>query len=88
MEFRAGADPTDSGSILRVITLSPSFSGPVQIIWSAVPGRNYRVQYKESTSDPLWSDLPGDVAATETTGVKEDATVGTGQRYYRVVLVP
>ena len=88
MEFQAGTDPTNVGSILRVITLSPPSAGPVQVFWSAVPGKTYRVQFKASVSDPTWNDLAGDVTATDATGVKEDASAGTAaERYYRVLLV-
>jgi hypothetical protein len=88
MEFRAGTDPTNAGSVLRVITLSPPSAGPVQIFWSAVPGKEYRVQFKASLSDPAWSDLAGDVMATDTTGFKEDSSAGSAaQRFYRVLLV-
>jgi hypothetical protein len=60
----------------------------VQVFWSAVPGKTYRVQFKVSVSDPIWSDLAGDVTAMDTTGVKEDASVGAApERYYRVLLV-
>lgn len=88
MEFQAGTDPTNVGSILRVITLSPPSDGPVQVFWSAVPGKTYRVQFKASPADPTWNDLAGDVTATDATGVKEDASVGAApERYYRVLLV-
>ncbi len=88
MEFQAGTDPTNVGSILRVITLSPPSAGPVQVFWSAVPGKTYRVQFKVSVSDPIWKDLAGDVTAMGPTGVKEDASVGAApERYYRVLLV-
>jgi len=89
MEFLAGTDPTNAGSVFRVITLSSPFSGPVRIFWSAVPGKMYRVQFKSSLLDSIWSDLSGDVLANDTTGFKDDPTAETtGQRYYRVLLVP
>jgi hypothetical protein len=54
-----------------------------------VLGKKYRVQFKDSLLDPAWTDLPGDVVAADTTGFADDATSGaTGQRYYRVRLVP
>ncbi|MBI3848808.1 MAG: PD40 domain-containing protein [Verrucomicrobia bacterium] len=88
MEFMAGTDPTNAGSILRVVTLSSPSSGPVQIFWSAVPGKKYRVQFKTSLSDSMWNDLVGDVTATDTTGFKEDSSAGAwSQRFYRVMLV-
>jgi hypothetical protein len=61
----------------------------VRIFWSAVLGKKYRVQFKDSLLDPAWTDLPGDVVAADTTEFADDATSGaTGQRYYRVRLVP
>ena len=88
MEFKAGTDPTNVGSILRVITLSPPSSGPVQVFWSAVAGKTYRVQFKESLTETLWHDLVGDVIATDTTGFKMDSSSGAAaQRYYRVLVV-
>lgn len=88
MEFQAGTDPTNVGSILRVITLSPPAVGPVQVFWSAVPGKTYRVQFKVSVSNPNWNDLAGDVTATDATGAKEDTAAGAApERYYRVLLV-
>ncbi len=89
MEFQAGTDPTNLGSALRVITLSPPTSGPVQVFWSAVPGKKYRVQFKASLLDVAWTDLTGDVTAADTTGFKVDASTGAAaQRFYRVLLVP
>ena len=87
-EFLAGTDPTNGGSVFRVITISPVSGGPVQVLWSAVSGKKYRVQFKDSLTDTNWTALPGDVNATDTTAFKEDTTPATGnQRYYRVLLI-
>ncbi len=88
LEFRAGTDPANAGSILKVITLSPPSSGPVQVFWSAVPGKKYRVQFKEALSDSAWNNLAGDETATDSIAFKQDASTGaTPQRYYRVLVV-
>ena len=88
-EFFAGTDPTNANSILRVITLAHPAAGPVRVFWSAVPGKRYRLQFKDSLVDSGWTDLPGDVVAAEATGFADDATSGaTGQRYYRVRVLP
>jgi hypothetical protein len=87
-EFLAGTDPTNGGSVFRAITLSPPSRGPVQVLWSAVAGRKYRVEFKESVSEGNWTALPGDVTATDATALKEDTTIGTAkQRFYRIQLV-
>src|SRR5207253_9976348 len=33
-EFQAGTDPTDNGSVLRALTLSPMGGGATRLIWS------------------------------------------------------
>jgi len=86
-EFRAGTDPTDRGSILRVLTIDSLDGRTRTILWTAQPGRAYRVQFKRDVMDADWVDLPGIVTATGTTGSKEDTSaVGQLRRFYRVVL--
>ena len=56
--------------------------------WSSVPGRVYRLQFKNLLTDASWIDLLGDVTAVGMQAMKADGTLGTlEQRYYRVVLV-
>src|SRR5207245_10734441 len=43
-EFLAGTDPTNGGSVLRVMTLTSVRGVGTAILWSAVEGRAYRVQ--------------------------------------------
>lgn len=87
-EFLAGTDPTDTGSILRVMTIT-SLAGSATILWSAIPGKNYRVQFKAGLNDPDWTDLAGIVTATSSSASRMDDSGGVGgQRFYRVVLVP
>ncbi len=88
-EFRAGTDPTNGDSVLQVLTITSPGSDHMTILWYAVPGRAYRVQYKNSVTDPEWTDLPGIVTATSTTGSATDLTAGAeAHRYYRVLLAP
>lgn len=88
-EFIAGTDPTDTGSILRVLTVSSPHSGSTMILWSAVAGKSYLVQFKDALSTSAWSDLGEVVTATGSTASSVDETVGMqNQRFYRVLLVP
>ena len=58
------------------------------MVWSAVPGRTYRIQHKEALTEMTWSELTGEVTAASSTASKVDpATLGKEQRYYRVLLV-
>ncbi len=87
-EYLAGTDPTNAGSVLPVLTLSQPAGGPVRILWSAISGKTYRVQYKAALGDPGWTDLPGDVLATDVTAFKDDAaSPASTQRFYRVTVI-
>lgn len=90
-EFRAGTNPSKDASVLRVITLT-TFGNQAQrnttVIWTAIPGRTYRVQIKETVNEG-WADLPGDILAVGTSASKvHTAHAAAGQSFYRVVLVP
>ena len=88
-EFQAGTDPTNGGSILRVLTLASPGPGGARVLWSAAPGKSYRVQARDDLEQSVWSDLSGIVVANGTTGSFLDtaAAVG-GRRFYRVVVEP
>jgi hypothetical protein len=56
--------------------------------WRAIPGKRYRVQHKTDLAAPFWSSLGADVIATNNLATKVDTnTVGTQQRFYRVVML-
>lgn len=87
-EFVAGTDPTNLNSILRVITVTSLQTGQRNILWSATPGRTYRVQFKDSVEAAQWTTLSGDVTATGTTGTKSDTSVSSEpKRFYRVAVI-
>ena len=60
----------------------------MKLTWNSEPGRRYRVVYKNSLSDPDWTDLSGDIAATAWSVLWIDiAASASGQRYYQVQVV-
>lgn len=63
-------------------------NGVVQIAWTALPGRTYRVQYKSSLAAATWTDLQPDITAADSTASTTDAIGSAPQRYYRVLLLP
>jgi Tol biopolymer transport system component len=94
-EFRAGTDPTNTGSVLRVLQLTRARAGnanneffyAVTLLWPTTPGRTYRVQFKETIESP-WTDLPGDVTAAGVTGQKLHTPIPSpSQSFYRVALL-
>lgn len=87
-EFKAGTNPTSETSILRALSVTSVSGAATIVLWSAVPGRTYRIQYKDDLSDAVWTNLPGTAIATATTASKSDDTAGANvQRFYRVMLV-
>jgi Tol biopolymer transport system component len=86
-EFLAGTDPTNTGSVLRALTVTPLSGTAVRVYWNAVAGRTYQVQYKDDLAAG-WTTLPGQVTATFTTASKLDSGGAPlpAQRFYRVVL--
>jgi hypothetical protein len=59
------------------------------VIWSAVPGRRYQVQFKDNVDAAQWTNVSGPVNALSSTASQVDSTAGgVGQRFYRVILQP
>jgi hypothetical protein len=63
-------------------------SGVATITWSAVSNRMYRLQYTETLTNILWTDVPPDVQATGSSAAATNTLGGADQRYYRVILLP
>jgi hypothetical protein len=55
---------------------------------SSIPGRTYRVEFKDLLNAPTWTALGADITATGSQIVVTGTLVGTPQRFYRVMLVP
>lgn len=83
-EFKAGTDPKNASSVLRILTLTMESNGPV-VGWQSVANRNYLIQSAQSPEGP-WTDassiVPGDGATTE----REVVTSEINQ-FYRVRLI-
>jgi YD repeat-containing protein len=88
-EFLAGTLPNNASSLLRLEQTVTNTLVQTTVSWQSVGGKTYRVQFKNSLSDPGWNDLPGDVTASGAISLKTDTTtVGQPQRFYRVQVVP
>lgn len=59
----------------------------VELSWTAVVGRTYRVQAKTNLSTAGWDDLT-DVYASTSPASHTDTSATSSQRYYRVRVVP
>ncbi len=91
MEFRAGTNPRDAGSRLNLRAIDVN-GNAVQLSWSAVPGRRYTLQYRDSFLEPF-HDVNDPAfpmtaqAATESFTLNFSADLPPRTRYYRVQLV-
>jgi hypothetical protein len=83
-EYRAGTDPGNPASYLRVDAGVTSGQATVQV--SAVSNRTYTVQYSDALNSGQWHKL-GDVFARITNRVETFIDpVGNTNRFYRVIL--
>jgi Tol biopolymer transport system component len=75
-----------SGTIPLFRTAVVPGAGPgIWISWPAVPGKSYRVQFKNTLADPAWQDLAGNVTLVGAHAYLNDLAVPGSQRFYRVV---
>ena len=67
--------------------LSVTLSNEVAtIVWSAIVGQGYRLQFKGDLNETNWSDALPDVIATGPAASKDDSLDGVTQRYYRILV--
>lgn len=71
---------------MSILSITDS-SNAVTIVWSAIAGDTYRVQFKDSLNQTTWSNLPPDVTATDVTASNADPSAAGKSRFYRVLLV-
>ena len=65
----------------------PPSNGAVSFLASAIPGRTYRVEYKDSLTDAAWIQLEANRLAAGPTLTITDEIGGRLRRFYRVVLL-
>lgn len=57
-------------------------NGVVTLTWDAIPGRSYRLQYKDALSDPAWLPVGGEVLALDVTVTVMDVVPAQAHRFY------
>jgi Tol biopolymer transport system component len=87
-EFLAGTSPANNTSVFRALTVTPAAGGPTTILWPSAVGCRYMVQFKNSVSDPTWTNFNAIIPGTGGTAsyVDTETTFSPNQRFYRVVL--
>jgi hypothetical protein len=61
-------------------------NGVAALMWTAVPGGTYRLQYTDNLDSSIWHDL-ADIPATTSIISKTDLVGNAAQRFYRVLLL-
>jgi Tol biopolymer transport system component len=85
-DYIAGTNPTDPTSVFQTGVVPPvSAGGNVTLVWSAVAGRTYSVQYKDSLDDPIWQPLSGNPIISGNQG-QFAVPADRPSRYYRIVV--
>ena len=86
-EFRAGTDPRDGVSSVR-IAATRFLGGQMEITFPSVAGKTYRIERTDSLTNPFWTVVAENIAGT---GADVDVLARTdGQRsgFYRVRVLP
>ena len=86
-EYESGTNPVDSLSVFQISGIVRQADESLRITWTAVPGKSYRLQFKDSLDDLAWNDVAGEIVATGALGQAEPVSSGRNNRYYRVRLV-
>jgi hypothetical protein len=87
-EYWAGTNPTNDASLLRVIAITALSTSDTQLIWSAAPTKQYRVQYLDALGG-AWEDLSAPVTVNGQQGSAIDSSANLRlHRFYRVVALP
>ena len=91
-EFKAGTNPLDATSGLRITTVARNTNDFVVTFNTAVAGKSYRLERKDALTDALWGSISGvaDLNATSTGSAQITDTGGatTTTRFYHVRVLP
>jgi len=84
-EWGAGTDPTNTGSVLRVLSATQTVSG-VTVTWSSVTNRSYALEAAVDLGDPtsfsvIQSNIVGSAVTSSVTDTNATSSVA---RFYRV----
>jgi hypothetical protein len=86
-EYRAGTNPLvqDGQPQLTIASIQAPAAGPVSVQFSAVPGKSYTLESRDSLSPgSAWSDVTTSVASGTTASLQDGSPVQKA-RFYRVI---
>jgi hypothetical protein len=77
------------GVVPAPVLATPSLQWPQGIVtlsWSAIPGRRYRVEFKDNLGHAVWTNLGVVTAPGNTASVSDPGALNSSQRFYRVAV--
>jgi hypothetical protein len=84
-EFRAGTNPRDPQSVLRVHEIERPQGGGFRLTFGSRTGKTYRALFKDDLTAPTWSSLQENIPGTGGAVSVEDLAAPAGaRRFYRV----
>ena len=83
-EFLSNTDPTNEGSVFRVITVTSVTSGEHKILWAGNAQLTYRVEYKDDLSSATWHILESEIVWNGNAASTTDWG-NNPKRFYRVI---
>ncbi len=63
-------------------------NGVVAVEWHSIPGREYRVEFKDNLAQPAWTPLGSNILAAGASAAITDVVGTNTQRIYRVQILP
>ena len=86
-EFRAGTNPTNNTSFLKISSVSTTPLGAT-VTWNSVAGKRYQLYFKPFLIAPGWTAVAPPVTAVGPTAQQLDPANVSGTRFYRVEVLP
>jgi len=83
-EYRAGTDPTNAASVLRINRITAG-NNPVTLEFEAMSNKTYTVQHSDPLDGGSWSKLADIVARTNNRTESSTDSGAATNRFYRVI---
>jgi hypothetical protein len=76
VEYRAGTNPNDPGSLLKLNRIVPASGGEFTVHWQSVTGRNYRVLHTTNLVTGIWESRAFGIPGTALESSRTVTTAG------------
>ena len=86
-EYIAGTNPTNSASVLKMLSLNRTNS-TATVRWLSVNGKRYQLSYRTNLAAGGWTNIGAVVTATGTNALQTDTAATNTFRSYRVQVLP